>query len=175
MRRQRLVVLFCFVLAVCLAPIAEAQLSGDYAEWANGPEGFLLTKKEKKEWAKINTDAAAEHFIALFWAKRNPEPNNPFNAFRAEFEAKVRFSDQNFGYRQPAVERFRHAGQGADPDGQAGQSPGSWHRRCADNRRGRPQVGSERSRATLRPGITTRPRSRTGFKAKGAQSLFFLL
>ena len=98
MRRQRLVILVCFVLAVSLAPIAEAQLSGDYAEWANGPEGFLLTKKEKKEWAKFNTDAAAEHFIALFWAKRNPEPNNPFNAFRAEFESKVRFADENFGY-----------------------------------------------------------------------------
>jgi len=98
MRRQRLVVLFCFVLAVLLAPIAEAQLSGDYADWAEGPEGFLLTKKERKAWAKITTDSDAEHFIALFWAKRNPDPNNPFNAFRAEFESKVRFADENFGY-----------------------------------------------------------------------------
>jgi len=98
MRRQRLVVLFCFTLAVLIGPIAGAQLSGDYANWADGPERFLLTKKEKKEWAKINTDAAAEQFIALFWAKRNPEPNNPFNAFRAEFESKVSFADENFGY-----------------------------------------------------------------------------
>ena len=98
MRRQRLVVLFCFALTVFLAPIAQAQLSGEYAEWADGPEGCLLTKKEKKEWAKINSDAAAERFIALFWAKRNPDPSNPFNAFRAEFESKVRFADENFGY-----------------------------------------------------------------------------
>ncbi|MCW8983962.1 MAG: GWxTD domain-containing protein, partial [Thermoanaerobaculales bacterium] len=27
-----------------------------------------------------------------------PEPNNPFNAFRAEFEAKVRFADENFSF-----------------------------------------------------------------------------
>jgi GWxTD domain-containing protein len=98
MRRQRLVVLFCFTLAVFLVPVVEAQPSGEYADWADGPEGFLLTKKEKKEWAKIKTDAAAERFIALFWAKRNPEPHNPFNAFRAEFESKVSFADQNFGY-----------------------------------------------------------------------------
>ncbi len=98
MRRQRLVVLFCFTLAVLLVPVAGAQLSGDYADWAEGPEGFLLTKKEKKEWAKISSDADAERFIELFWAKRNPEPNNPFNAFRAEFESKVRFADQNFGF-----------------------------------------------------------------------------
>jgi GWxTD domain-containing protein len=98
MRRQRLVVLFCFTLTVLAGPIADAQLSGDFANWAEGPEGFLLTKKEKKEWAKINIDAAAEQFIALFWAKRNPEPNNPFNTFRAEFESKVSFADENFGY-----------------------------------------------------------------------------
>jgi GWxTD domain-containing protein len=98
MRRQRLVVLFCFTLTVLVGPIADAQLSGDFANWAEGPEGFLLTKKEKKEWAKINIDAAAEQFIALFWAKRNPEPNNPFNTFRAEFESKVSFADENFGY-----------------------------------------------------------------------------
>ena len=85
MRRQRLVFLICFVLAACLAPVAEAQLSGDFAEWAKGPEGFLLTKKEKKEWAKIENEAAAERFIELFWAKRNPDPTSSFNSFRAEF------------------------------------------------------------------------------------------
>jgi len=98
MRHKGLILLICFTLAIFLAPVADAQLSSDFADWDEGPEGFLLTKKEKKEWAKIKTDAAAEQFIELFWAKRNPEPNNPFNAFRAEFEAKVRFADQNFAF-----------------------------------------------------------------------------
>ena len=98
MRHQRLVILVCFALSVCLAPIAEAQLSDEYADWTDGPEGFLLTKKEKKAWGKIGSDAEAERFIELFWARRNPEPTSPFNAFRAEFEAKVRFADENFGY-----------------------------------------------------------------------------
>jgi GWxTD domain-containing protein len=98
MRRHGLVILVCFTFAVLLAPIAEAQLSGEFADWADGPEGFLLTKKERKEWEKITTDAAAERFIELFWARRNPELNSPLNAFRAEFEAKVRFADENFGY-----------------------------------------------------------------------------
>ena len=98
MRHQRLVILVCFALSVCLSPIAEAQLSDEYADWADGPEGFLLTKKEKKAWGKIGSDAEAERFIELFWARRNPEPTSPFNAFRTEFEAKVRFADENFGY-----------------------------------------------------------------------------
>jgi GWxTD domain-containing protein len=98
MRHNGLILLTCFTLAVFLAPIADAQLSGDFADWDEGPEGFLLTKKEKKEWAKITTDSEAEKFIELFWARRNPDPNSAFNAFRAEFESKVRFADENFGW-----------------------------------------------------------------------------
>ena len=98
MRHHGLILLVGFALAVFLAPVAEAQLSDNYAGWTDGPEGFLLTKKEKKAWGKIKTDAEAERFIDLFWARRNPEPNSGFNAFRAEFEARVRFADQNFGY-----------------------------------------------------------------------------
>jgi len=98
MRRQRLVVLFCFTLTVLVGPIADAQLSGDIANWADGPEGFLLTKKEKKEWAKVKTDAEAERFIELFWAKRNPELHSSFNQFRDDFERKVVFADKNFTF-----------------------------------------------------------------------------
>jgi GWxTD domain-containing protein len=98
MRAKGLTVLVCFALASVLTPIAEAQLSAEYSAWPDGPEGFLLTKKEKKEWAKISSDAEAERFIALFWARRNPEPANPHNPFKEEFEAKVRFADENFSY-----------------------------------------------------------------------------
>jgi GWxTD domain-containing protein len=98
MRRQRLVILFYFVVALFLQSAAQAQLSEEYADWAEGPEAWLLTKKEKKEWEKISTDAQAERFIELFWARRNPEPNASFNSFKAEWESKVRFADENFGY-----------------------------------------------------------------------------
>ena len=166
MRRQRLVVLFCFVVAVCLAPIAEAQLGGDYAEWADGPEGFLLTKKEKKEWAKITTDSEAKRFIDLFWAKRNPEPNRPFNAFRAEFESKVRFADENFGFakrRGALSERGRVLILMGRPDSRQVRSP----------------TGAGESGASITAEGNTETwyydpaKLPAGFKAKGA-NLYFL-
>jgi GWxTD domain-containing protein len=98
MRHQGLVILFCFVIAAVLSPFAQAQLSEKYRDWDEGPEGFLLTKKEKKEWAKIKSDADAERFIELFWAKRNPDPSSSFNQFRADFESKVRYADQHFSH-----------------------------------------------------------------------------
>ncbi len=98
MRHKSLRLFLIFLLVVLLAPLTEAQLSSEYAGWADGPEGFLLTKKEKKEWNKVATDAEAKRFIELFWARRNPEVNNPFNSFKAEFDSKVKFADENFGY-----------------------------------------------------------------------------
>ena len=98
MPQKRLIVPVCCALALCMASLAGAQLSEKYAGWADGPEGFLLTKQEKKEWDGITTDAEAERFIDLFWARRNPDPTNPFNTFKAEFESKVGFADENFGY-----------------------------------------------------------------------------
>ena len=99
MRHKGMFLLLTFTLALLIAPLGEAQLSDEFAKWADGPERFLLTKKEKKEWSKITTDAAAERFIELFWARRNPEKNNPFNAFKADFEARVRYADEHFAYR----------------------------------------------------------------------------
>jgi GWxTD domain-containing protein len=98
MRVKTLVFLICFFFAWGFAPSAEAQLSEEYASWADGPAGFLLTKKEKKAWSKITSDPEAEQFIELFWARRNPDPTSTFNPFKAEFDAKVRYSEKNFSY-----------------------------------------------------------------------------
>jgi GWxTD domain-containing protein len=98
MRNNGLFLVVCFVVACFLAPVAEAQLSDEYRDWADGPAGFLLTKKEKKQWSKITSDAEAEQFIELFWARRNPDPASSFNPFKAEFESKVRYAEENFAY-----------------------------------------------------------------------------
>jgi GWxTD domain-containing protein len=84
-------------VALLIASTAAAQLSEEYAGWADGPAGFLLTKKERKAWEQVATDAAAKEFIELFWARRNQDPDAAFNSFRAEFESKVRYADEHFG------------------------------------------------------------------------------
>jgi GWxTD domain-containing protein len=78
---------------------AEVQITEDLLEWDEGPAGFLMTKKEKKDWKKISTEAAAEQFIELFWARRNPDPTQSFNPFKAQFESRVRYGDENFAYK----------------------------------------------------------------------------
>ena len=65
-------------------------------EWDESPAGFLMTKDEEKEWKKISTEAEARAFIELFWAKRNPDPASAFNPFKADFENKVRYADEQY-------------------------------------------------------------------------------
>jgi GWxTD domain-containing protein len=77
----------------------EAAVSENPLEFDRGPAGFLFTKKDKKAWKKINTEAAAEEFIELFWARRNPDPTLSFNPNRAQFDGRVRYADANYSYK----------------------------------------------------------------------------
>ena len=77
----------------------EAAAAFDWRTWDEGPEGFLLTKEEAKEWKQITNEADAMHFIELFWARRNPVPDQPYNTFKAQIEAIVRYADSNFSYQ----------------------------------------------------------------------------
>ena len=83
--------------ALTMAASAAAQLSMAKADWARGPVQYLMTKDEQAQWNKLKSDADADQFIALFWARRDPTPNTPVNEFRQDFESRVAYADQHFG------------------------------------------------------------------------------
>jgi len=63
---KRLLVLAAVLLFA--APLF-ARLS-KYKGWDSSPEGYFMTRAERDQWSKIDTDADAEKFIADFRAKR---------------------------------------------------------------------------------------------------------
>ncbi|MCG6947424.1 MAG: hypothetical protein LJE93_00705, partial [Acidobacteria bacterium] len=65
------------MLLLLVSSSAAAQLSHSLWTYFEGPEGFLLTKAEKKAWKEVASDEEAEAFIALFWAKRDPDLSTP--------------------------------------------------------------------------------------------------
>ena len=93
---RRTVMLSIALLALAAAPAA-AQLASTYLDWAAGPAQHLFTKQDREEWRAIATDEAAEAFIRLFWARRDPTPESAENEFRREFERRVVYADQQFG------------------------------------------------------------------------------
>ncbi len=66
-------------------------------EWDRSPEFvYLATDADKKEWKTVKTDEEAEKFVALFWARRDPDIKTPANEFKDRFEALVAKADELF-------------------------------------------------------------------------------
>lgn len=84
------------LVALSLAVPMFADLSQQYAKWAEGPVKWLMTDEELKEWKTIRTDAAAREFVDLFWARRDPTPATPVNELKLGFEQGVEVADQRF-------------------------------------------------------------------------------
>jgi len=94
MKVRNLVIAVALVVAAAAPGVA--QVSAAKAEWVKGPVQFLMTSDEKAAWQKVTSDADAEAFAALFWARRDPTPGTPQNELREDFEVKVKYADQNF-------------------------------------------------------------------------------
>ena len=85
------------VLVLCAAATAQAVVSPEKAAWAKGPIQYFLTPEELTQWYALQSDADADAFIALFWARRDPTPGTPRNEFREDFEARVDGADKQLG------------------------------------------------------------------------------
>lgn len=86
------------LVAMLLASASMAQLSASFAEFPASPAGFLMTPSERKAYATITSDAEAQGFVDLFWAKRDPNPETLFNEAKADFEARLGAADKQFSY-----------------------------------------------------------------------------
>lgn len=90
-------VLLLVVVCVLAGIPAEAEVGDEFRGWIDGPAGFLLTEAENQAWSQVTDDQSAGEFIALFWAKRDPNLATRENEFRMEFEIRVAAADAEFG------------------------------------------------------------------------------
>lgn len=72
-----------------VAPVfAFAADLGAYAQWADTPESYFLTKAERAEWQALTSAQDAEKFIAAYRAKRGGD------AFTKEVAKRVEMADK---------------------------------------------------------------------------------
>ena len=90
--------LIAAILTAAAATSAFAALSPAKADWGKGPAQYIMTAEEKAAWKNLQTDAAADEFIALFWARRDPTPATPRNEFHEDFDARVKTADAQFSH-----------------------------------------------------------------------------
>jgi GWxTD domain-containing protein len=84
------------VVGLAFAVSALAELS-KYKDWDRSAEAYFLTPAERTEWKALATDADAEKFIALYWAKRGGE------RFKQEISRRIAAADQQF-----KLARYKH-------------------------------------------------------------------
>ncbi len=82
--------LLVFVALLAFAGSALAALSPENAKWGEGPVQFLMTKEEAAQWKTLQTDADADAFVTVFWARRGGV------AAREDQEARWKYSDEKF-------------------------------------------------------------------------------
>ena len=92
----RMRVLAVTAIAVAASMTGFADLTPKYSAWPKGPVQWLMTRDEQRAWRAIKTDDQAQAFIDLFWARRDPTPGTELNEFRQQFEARVRYCDENY-------------------------------------------------------------------------------
>lgn len=88
--------LTAFVAVVLAAGLVAAEAPESWRDYFAGPAGYLITKKERKEWKRIDSAAQAEHFINLFWAKRDPDLETSINELKEAFDLRVEAADASF-------------------------------------------------------------------------------
>src|SRR5512142_433288 len=76
----------CAVALVSVAALA-ANL-GKYKNWPNTPQGYFMTKADRAEWSKLQTEADAEQFVQKFVASRGP-------AFEADVASAAKAADDH--------------------------------------------------------------------------------
>jgi GWxTD domain-containing protein len=82
--------LLVFVALLAFAGSALAALSPEKAKWGEGPVQFLMTKEEAAQWKTLQTDAEADAFMTVFWARRGGA------AAKADQEARWKYADEKF-------------------------------------------------------------------------------
>ncbi len=88
------------LLTAVSSPPALGQISAEHQSFASGPAAHWFTAADRAAWKSVKTDSEAEDFIALFWARRDPDPQTAVNELQPEFEARVAYADREFGEKR---------------------------------------------------------------------------
>lgn len=89
-----LLVLAASAAVSCRLYNLEHRLSPKYAEFYSEVQ-YIMTGEERKIFLEL-PDSDRDAFIEEFWKRRNPFPDSPDNAFKTEYEARVRRANELF-------------------------------------------------------------------------------
>ncbi len=76
---------------------AQQEMSPLHRKWLEDVSP-IITKVEREVFLQLQSDRERDVFVRFFWRTRDPVPDTEENEFRTEYQARIRFADENFGH-----------------------------------------------------------------------------
>ncbi len=77
------------------------EVSKAYRRWLDEDVRWIITDEEREAFLKLGTDEERDAFIEAFWARRNPDPDSPVNAFKEEHYRRIAYANEHFSAGVP--------------------------------------------------------------------------
>lgn len=68
-----------------------------YSSWLNQDARWIISDNERASFLLLKNDEERDHFIELFWNRRNPTPDVLENAFKDEHYRRLVYVNEHFG------------------------------------------------------------------------------
>ena len=103
-----------------------------YVDWIEDV-ALIMTTAEQAAWNKLQTYDEREKFIAIFWDRRDPDPDTQENEYKDEFCERVAYADEHFSSGKPGrmTDRGRIYIKYGKPDGIESHPAGGQYERPA--------------------------------------------
>ena len=102
-----------------------------YEKWINEDVSPIATKEEIEAFKKLKTNEERENFIAIFWQRRDPNPETEVNEYREQYYERIAYANEHFASGIPGwkTDRGRIYIRWGKPDSvEAHPSGGSYNR-----------------------------------------------
>jgi GWxTD domain-containing protein len=77
------------------------ELHGVYKTWLDQDVRWIITDTESQAFKHLSNDEERDSFIENFWQRRNPNPDDPDNAYRDEVYARIAYANEHFAAGKP--------------------------------------------------------------------------
>jgi GWxTD domain-containing protein len=72
------------------------ELSEKYKKWLDEEVVYIISENEKDVFKTLRTDEERNDFIKIFWKRRDPTPDTPFNEFREEHYRRISYANEHY-------------------------------------------------------------------------------
>ena len=78
-----------------------------YQSWVENDVADIITPEELAAFKKLSNDSERDHFIEIFWQRRDPTPDTEENEFKEEHYRRIAYANEHFAAGVPGSKTDR--------------------------------------------------------------------